>query len=68
MKVKSIDAGVIVSKVEDYYKVKIRTNGNINAKILIEEYSGGGHKEQAAGNLSAANIEKLLNKIRNLKE
>ena len=68
LKVKSIDAGVIVSKVEDYYKVKIRTNGNINAKILIEEYSGGGHKEQAAGNLSAANIEKLLNKIRNLKE
>lgn len=67
LEVKGKVGAIIFSKVDDdYYRVKIRTNGEINAKILIEEYNGGGHITQAAGYVSSAEKTEILERLSEL--
>lgn len=67
-RIKGINYGVIISYLDHNVKVKVRSNNNFNSKVLIEEYGGGGHAQQAAGILSFENVELLKNKILNYEE
>lgn len=63
MEISNIYGAVIISKIDDKYKVKMRSDGRVNVKLLLEEYGGGGHMSQAAGILSEKNKELLINDI-----
>lgn len=64
--IKGIICSVVTSPMENGdFRVKIRSNGKINSKILIEEFGGGGHARQGAGILSREKKDLLIQKIHN---
>ncbi len=64
IEIEAILASVVISETkDDVNKVKIRTDGTINARELIEEFGGGGHLRQAAGILNDEKVHLLLQKI-----
>ncbi len=58
-------AAVIISKVNDQYLVKMRSMGDINTKLFLEEFGGGGHLTQAACVINRDKCEMLYEKIKN---
>ncbi len=63
--IKGIMCSVVTSPMENgNFRVKIRSNGKINSKILIEEFGGGGHARQGAGVLSRENKDLLIQKLK----
>ncbi len=62
--IKGIMCSIVTSPMENgNFRVKIRSNGKINSKILIEEFGGGGHARQGAGILSREKKDLLIQKI-----
>ncbi len=69
LEVKGMVGSIVISEIKDNVnKVKIRTDGSVNARQLIEEFGGGGHMSQSAGVLSDEQVHHLLIKIQELKE
>lgn len=58
---------VICKVTTDKYKLKMRTNGKLNAKGFLEEFGGGGHARQAAGVFGYDTIQAIKEKINKLK-
>ncbi len=64
--IKGVICSVVTSLMENGdFRVKIRSNGKINSKILIEEFGGGGHARQGAGILSREKKDLLIQKVHN---
>lgn len=64
LEIKDIIVSCVISKVENQYLVKLRSMGNVNVKLLIEEFGGGGHASQAAGILTYEQKEQLIEKFK----
>lgn len=64
LEIQNVRASVAISNVDYNYIVKVRSMGDINAKLFIEEFGGGGHATQAAGILNHEQYLGLMQKIR----
>ncbi len=63
--IRGIKCSIICDQIDnDKFKIKIRSNGQINSKILIEEFGGGGHARQGAGVLSREKKDMFFAKIK----
>lgn len=64
IEIENIICSIVISEIkDDVNMVKIRSDGTVNARELIEEFGGGGHLRQAAGILNDQKVHKLLQKI-----
>ena len=68
LEIKDVKASIVISNVDYQYIVKVRSMGDINAKLFIEEFGGGGHATQAAGILNHDQYIGLMNKIKAYEE
>lgn len=68
LEIKDVKASIVISNVDYQYIVKVRSMGDINAKLFIEEFGGGGHATQAAGILNHDQYIGLMNKIKTYEE
>ena len=67
LNIKNIMGSIVVSKCEDEYYVKLRSD-RINVKLLIEEFGGGGHANQAAATLDIEKYNEFLEKIKKINQ
>ena len=65
LNIKNVNGSIVASKCDEVYYVKLRSD-QINVKLLIEEFGGGGHANQAAGTLDEENYQKFLTKIKKI--
>lgn len=63
LEMQKVQTVVLISEIDDEIKVKMRSKGDINAKLFLEEFGGGGHAAQAAGIFPLSYKEKIINKI-----
>lgn len=67
LEIEGVQVSMVCSIVDENYIVKLRSMGNVNVKMIIEEFGGGGHAMQAAGILTNHQYSKLKEKIHNFK-
>lgn len=65
LEIKGIKASIVISNVDYKYYVKMRSMGDINVKLFLEEFGGGGHASQAACIINHEQYLALINKIKN---
>lgn len=65
LEVKDIEGAVVICETDNQYRIKLRTKKTTNAKILIEEFGGGGHASQGAAVLNEETKNKFIEKLKN---
>ena len=64
LEINQIRASIVISKVKEIYMIKLRSMGEINCKLFIEEFGGGGHAAQGAAILSEEQYQLFIEKIK----
>lgn len=62
MDVKGVQAGVFIYRHTsfDYYKMSFRSRGDVNIRIIAEQYGGGGHLNAAGGKEYTLPLQELI--------
>ncbi|MGL5021360.1 MAG: DHH family phosphoesterase [Mycoplasmatales bacterium] len=67
LEIRNIVASIIFSSRSDgMFFVKMRSTHEINSKLFLEEFGGGGHARQGAGIITKVQKEEIIKKIENL--